>query len=119
MLKRKLNLLAWPFVFGVLLGGCGRRAVPAEATPLGLPPDVAQAARREVSSAVDVPVGEIAIVRANRVDWADTCLELGDPDEEVCGQAITPGWRVILEAGGTEYEAHTDLSADVVRLKEP
>lgn len=119
-MSKKSSFLTLLFVaVGVLLAGCGPRPVPAEATPLGLPPDVAEAAKQELSNAIDVPVEQIDIVRANRVDWTDTCLELGDLGEEVCGQALTPGWKIILEAGGSEYEVHTDLSADAVRLKEP
>ena len=101
----------------LLLVACGQGATPEESTPLGLQPDVAAAAKEVVSEASGVPTEEIEIVRANQVEWTDTCLELGGPDE-FCGQALTPGWRVILEAGGQEYEVHTDLGADTVRLKE-
>lgn len=118
MSNRRMIPIPLLSVFAVLFAGCGSATPPAEPTPLGLPPDVAAAAKRELSDAVDVPVEDIAIVRANQVDWTDTCLELGGPDE-FCGQALTPGWRVILEAEGTEYELHTDLGAEVVRVKEP
>lgn len=117
MSKKRMIFLALLFVFALLSGGCGPRPAPAEATPIGLPPDVSEAAKQELSSEIDVPVEQIEIVRANQVEWTDTCLELGDPDE-VCGQALTPGWRIILEAGGAEYEVHTDLGADTVRLQE-
>lgn len=96
--------------------GCGPREVPAEATPLGLPADVSEAAKQALSESTGVPTEEIEIVRANQIEWTDTCLELGDEDE-FCGQALTPGWRVILSAQGREYEIHTDLGADTVRLK--
>ena len=103
--------------FVVVSAGCGPGTTPAGATPVGLPPDVAEAAKGALSNSIDVPMDQIEIVRANQVEWTDTCLELGDPDE-VCGQALTPGWRINLEAEGTEYEVHTDLGADTVRLRE-
>jgi len=96
--------------------GCGLRTVPPEATPLGLQPDVAEAAMEAVSEETGVPAEEIEIVQANQVEWTDTCLELGGEDE-FCGQALTPGWRIMLRAGGEEYEVHTDLGADTVRIK--
>jgi len=65
MSKKGTIFFALLFVFAVLSAGCGRRGAPAEATPLGLPPDVAQAAKQALSDAIDVPVEDIAIVRAN------------------------------------------------------
>jgi len=58
---------------------------------------------------------EIAVVSAEQTEFTDGCLGLGGPDE-ACLQAITPGWIVMLSAGGQEYEAHTDLTGTVVRL---
>ena len=116
MLRRRALVSVVLLVVVALFVGCGPRPVPAEATPLGLQPDVAEAAKEKVSEASGVPVEEIEIVRANQVEWTDTCLELGGADE-FCGQALTPGWRVILRAGGEEYEVHTDLGADTVRLR--
>ena len=110
----------FPVMLLVLLAvsiGCRAETPSPEATPLGLQPDVARAAKEKLSATIGVPVEEIEIVRANRVEWTDTCLDLGGTDE-FCGQAITPGWRIILRAGGEEYEIHTDLGADTVRLKQ-
>mgnify|MGYP001101296747 CR=1 FL=1 len=117
MLERRVSVSVVLLVVVAMSVGCGREPVPAEATPLGFQSDVAQAAKQEVSEASGVPVEEIEIVRAKQLEWTDTCLELGGADE-FCGQALTPGWRVILRAGGEEYEVHTDLSADTVRLKQ-
>ena len=115
----KGRAFAWAalFVLSLAAVGCGPRTVPAEATPLGLQPDVAEAAKEAVSEETGVPAEEIEIVQANQVEWTDTCLELGGEDE-FCGQALTPGWRVMLEAGGESYEVHTDLGADTVRIKQ-
>lgn len=58
---------------------------------------------------------EIAIVSAEQTEFSDSCLGLGGP-EEMCAQAITPGWLVMLNAGGQEYEAHTDATGVQVRI---
>jgi len=117
MAKKRTVFAVLFLVLVVFATGCGRRDVPDEATPVGLPPDVANGAKQTLSASIGVPAEEIEIVRANQVEWTDTCLELGDEDE-FCGQALTPGWRIILRAEGEEHEVHTDLSADTVRLKE-
>lgn len=117
MLNNKDVLFLSILALVLTVSACGPQTVPEEATPLGLQPDVAQAAKERVSEAAGVPADEIEIVRANQVEWTDTCLELGDEDE-FCGQALTPGWRVMLRAEGQEYEVHTDLDADAVRLKQ-
>jgi hypothetical protein len=68
-MSKRLNRFTLLFVAAfVLVAGCGPRPVPAEATPLGLPPDVAEAAKQELSNAIDVPVAEIDTVRA----WVPT-----------------------------------------------
>jgi hypothetical protein len=41
------------------------------------------------------------------VEWPDSCLGIQDPDV-MCMQVITPGYRVILNADGTDYEYHTN-----------
>jgi hypothetical protein len=115
-LRRGLLALILLSGLALLAAACGPRAAPPEATPLGLQPDVAEAAKEAVSEETGVPAEEIEIVQANQVEWTDTCLELGGEDE-FCGQALTPGWRIMLQAGGEEYEVHTDLGADTVRIK--
>ena len=116
-LHRKTTIAAILLLVAIVPVGCGPAEAPAEATPVGLPPDVANAAREALSEAIGVSTEQIEIVRANRVEWTNTCLELGDRDE-VCGQALTPGWKIILAAEGEEYEIHTDLGADTVRIKQ-
>lgn len=117
MRKKAIILYVSLLVLALSAAGCGSETTPEDSTPLGLPPDVSNAAKQRLSESTGVPVEEIEIVRANQVEWTDTCLELGGADE-FCGQALTPGWRVILRAEGEEYEVHTDLGADTVRLKQ-
>ena len=101
----------------LVLAACGPRTVPPEATPLGLQRDVAAAAKEALSEETGVPAEEIEIVRANQVEWTDTCLELGGEDE-FCGQALTPGWLIILQNETEKIEIYTDLGADTVRIKQ-
>jgi hypothetical protein len=68
MLGKKTVVLALLLVLVVVSAGCRPSATPAEDTPIGLPPDVAEAAKRELSDSVDLPMGQVDIVRANQVE---------------------------------------------------
>lgn len=41
-------------------------------------------------------------------DWPDSCLGVPQRDT-LCTKVVTPGYKVIMEHGGTQYEYHTDL----------
>ncbi len=74
------------------------------------------AAMRFLSNFIDVPVSDIALKSAEKVDWPNSCLGL--PDEgELCAEVIVPGWRIILQAGTKTFEIHTDLTGQTIRLK--
>jgi len=75
-----------------------------------------QAAIVKLSDELKLDIGNIEIVSAEETTWSDSCLGLGGP-AELCLQALTPGYRVVLQAEGQQYELHTDLNGDQVRLK--
>jgi hypothetical protein len=47
------------------------------------------------------------------VDWSDTSLGCPEPGM-MYAQVITPGFLVMIEAEGQQYEYHTDESRFVV-----
>ncbi len=57
------------------------------------------------------------VVAVTAVDWPDACLGVRTPGS-VCAQVVTPGYRIIIEAGGKRIEYHTDRASPphVVRL---
>lgn len=65
--------------------------------------------------AAQLPIAseEIRVVRVEQVDWSDSSL--GCPQE---GQAyltvITPGYHIILEAGGVQYDYRTDMGSNFI-----
>jgi hypothetical protein len=77
---------------------------------------VIQKARKALSAKMGIPIGKVELVTIDQVDWSNACLELQHPDE-MCAMVITPGYRIVFQAGGTEYELHTDLNADQIRIK--
>ena len=82
-------------------GGLSGANVPAEASAV-VARAVADAAERS-----GVAAGEVRIVRVEPRQWPDSGL--GCPRAGMgYAQVITPGYLVVLEAGGRSLEYHTD-----------
>ena len=58
---------------------------------------------------------EPVLVAAEYTDWPDTSLGNAQPGM-FYAQVITPGYKIILEAGGAKYEYHTDLARNFTML---
>ena len=57
---------------------------------------------------------QIKLVSTEAVDWPDSCL--GIVTENIsCAEAITSGFRVILEASGKQVEYRTNQDATIIR----
>lgn len=61
-----------------------------------------------------VPQDQIVVVQVEPQDWSDSALGCPEPGRAYL-QVITPGYRVILTAGGKDYEYHTNETTMVVR----
>lgn len=81
----------------------GEALWPTEAQPLV---DLVLANAAAVSG---VPQSEIKVLKVEKVDWPDGCLGCGGPAES-CIQVITPGYRIVVQAGDKQIEYHTDLN---------
>ncbi len=66
-----------------------------------------------LSDSVGAPMGQIAIISTEAVEWSNGCLGVIH-DGLVCIAAITPGFRIVLEANRLLYEYHTDQSGNRV-----
>jgi hypothetical protein len=60
----------------------------------------------------------IMVVSVEAVDWPDGCLGLAPPDQ-MCTQVIVPGYRVLLDVDGVQYEARTSVDGGQVGLVPP
>lgn len=82
------------------------QAAPGEETPL-------VAAIKDLAEQTGLPPEQINRVSVEAVEWSDTSL--GCPQEGyMYAQVITPGYKIILEAEGVQYEYHTDEGTHVV-----
>jgi hypothetical protein len=75
------------------------------------------AAKAHLAGELGVAEAEIEVVSAEATEFSDSCLGLGGAAES-CLQVITPGYLIILNAAGQEYELHTDEAGTQVRMAE-
>jgi hypothetical protein len=63
------------------------------------------AAQADHAYRLGTDAAEISVVAADAVDWSDGSVGCPEPGRAY-PQVITPGYRIILDAGGTTYEYH-------------
>jgi hypothetical protein len=99
-----------------VLAACSPAGLPdtgGVGTPQDLPPQAVLEAVDRLSQELGVTVEEIEIVEFEQVEWPDACL--GVPQEgQACAQVITPGFRVVLEANGQQYEFRSDQEGVII-----
>ena len=78
------------------------------------PQDVVEAIVDEAAVLADVGLGDVRIVRAERVTWSDPGLNCPEEDQMYI-QVLTEGYWVVVEAGGREYDFRM-AEGDVPRL---
>ena len=78
-------------------------------------PQAALNARADLAQRLQVDIDTIGLVSVEHVDWPDGCMGIHTPGV-MCAMVITPGYKVVLEANGQQYEYHTNESGSVVRL---
>lgn len=82
-----------------------------------LPPEVQSAVFEDTVNRTSKTADALRVVEAEPHNWTDGCLGLAKP-EEICTQAIVPGWRVIVSDGLREWSYRTDDSGSLVKLEE-
>ncbi len=75
--------------------------IPVDLTP------APRAAMQALMKDISVPVDQVKLVNTEEVQWPDGCLGVAIPGV-MCTQVIVPGFRIILEANGAQYEYHTN-----------
>jgi hypothetical protein len=69
-------------------------------------------AKEQLVEQVDgIDIDEIEVVSAEAVQWPDASLGCPRPDM-MYAQVITPGYQIVLAAGGEEYDFHTGNRAE-------
>ena len=58
---------------------------------------------------------QVQLVSSEAVQWPNACLGV-NPPTVACADVLTPGYRIILQANGQQYEYHADQNASNVVL---
>jgi len=72
-----------------------------------------QAAITALSQTLNLPPGQITLISTEAAEWPDGCLGIQKPGM-FCTQAIVPGYKIILQAGGDVYEFRTNKDGSQV-----
>ena len=95
----------------------GPANVDEQPTPTNIPVDLTPAqlvAITALSQNLGLSADEITLVSTEAVDWSDGCLGVFE-DGLACTPAITPGFRIILKANGSEVEYRTNQDGTHIR----
>jgi hypothetical protein len=85
---------------------------PVPPTPVVYAPAI-EAARHRVAQDTGKNPSEVVVVSFMLMEWEDTCLGVHLPDQ-ICAEAIIPGYKVNMVAGNDYYEAHTNMDGSVI-----
>jgi hypothetical protein len=83
--------------------------------PNRLPRPVANAVLRDLARRQGILARKLQIIDYNQQTWRNGCLELPQPDE-ICTQALIPGWRIVVSNGKENWIYHTNNNGRSLRL---
>lgn len=74
---------------------------------------VVELAKKDLAARLKVPESRITLALLEEATWNDSSLGCPQPGFMYM-QVITPGYRIMLEVDGTQYEYHSDRGRNVV-----
>jgi hypothetical protein len=80
-----------------------------------LPRPVVNAVLRDLARRERTSTKKLKIIDYSQQIWRNGCLELPQPDE-LCTQALVPGWRVVVSNGQRNWVYHTNNNGRFLRL---
>ena len=86
-------------------------------TPPAGAEEAVRLAQEDLAGRLGMASADVQLVSVEAVEWSDTSLGCPQPGM-MYAQVITPGYRVVLEAGGQTYTYHTDEGRFVVLCEE-
>jgi hypothetical protein len=72
----------------------------------------AQASLADQFKSLFIDPNQVRVVESSQVEWSDTCLGIEQPGVDCLPQS-TPGYQVVLEANGLQFEVHADHGGQV------
>jgi hypothetical protein len=115
--QTKLAIRIIPFlILAFLAVACSPTTSTPGTTAGELHPEVANNVIQYVNQRLDQEIHNLQVQQVERVEWPNACLGLPQQDE-VCAQVITPGYRIVADINGQQYEIHTGLQGNKIRLQ--
>lgn len=74
----------------------------SEDTPIG---PVEEAVIKQLAENLDLEDGDITVVSSETTEFGDACLGV-TMEGVMCAQVVTPGYIIVLEVNGIQYEYH-------------
>ncbi len=90
----------------------GTSIVPAT-NALQVPGPAGTVAIHQLATNLGIADSEVKLVSSAAVEWPDSCLGVA-LFQVMCAQIVTPGYLIVLEAGGRQYEYHTNQDASAI-----
>ncbi len=84
--------------------------------PNQLPATVAATVIQELSRQTGMAADKLKVTESSRQSWPNTCLGIVKADE-ICGQMIVEGWRVVISDGRQTWVYRTNARGNVLRLE--
>lgn len=72
-----------------------------------------EAAKHDLAQRTGAAPGDMRVVSVTPVEWPNSALGCPKPGMAYA-QVVTPGYRIVLAAGGKQYEYHSDRGRNVV-----
>ncbi|MEJ6481809.1 hypothetical protein N0Y54_10815 [Nostoc punctiforme UO1] len=83
--------------------------------PNRLPRPVAKAVLRDLARKQGIFTSQLQIIDYSQQTWRNGCLELPQSNE-ICTQALVPGWRIVVSNGKQNWVYHTNNNGRSLRL---
>ena len=75
-------------------------------------------ARKDLADRLKIDIDRISVLQSIEIVWPDAAL--GCPSPGVFyAQGTVPGYRIQLEAAGSAYDYHTDLTGRILLCPDP
>jgi len=78
----------------------------------------ASPALSEQIQTLNLDLNQVRIIESSEVEWTDSCLGIEQPGID-CLPQVTPGYWVILESNGLEFEYHADKTGSTIHPATP
>ena len=87
--------------------------LPTNSTPSPESEKLVEIAKDDLAQRLSISTTQINLVEFEEVEWSDSSLGCPQPGMEYL-QVITPGYRLLFESSGGQYEYHSNRDSYIV-----